>query len=226
MTTPIPPVERYRSPADLPGLLPVFPLTGVLLLPRAQLPLTIFEPRYLTMVDHAMAGTRLIGMIQPAPGESDAGTPPMAPTGTVGRITSYTENDDGRYYITLTGICRFKVEEEPEASHPFRLARVSYEDFGEDFVAGSGEDGVDRQKLLDMFRAYLDARNLEVDWHNVHNSSTETLVNALSMMSPYGPGEKQAMLEAPDLGTRAELLIALTEMELRRLDADSGATLQ
>lgn len=220
------PLARYRSAADLPQVIPVFPLTGVLLLPRSELPLNIFEPRYLAMTDHAISGDRLIGMIQPADGADEAGAPPIAKTGGVGRITSYAETDDGRYIITLTGVCRFTVVEDLAGDRPFRQARVSYDAFAEDFVVGSGESKVDRGRLLDMFQAYLDARNLQVDWKSVHSSTTENLVNALSMMSPYGPSEKQAMLEAPDLGTRAELLIALTEMELQRLGGDQPKPLQ
>ena len=202
----------YRSPADLPETIPVFPLPAALLLPRAQMPLNIFEPRYLAMVDAAMAGDRIIGMIQPE-GEGEGA---LFPIGCMGRITSYAETDDGRYMICLTGIARFRVLEEVAGSHGFRLCRVTAEPFQEDFLENAGAEAVDRVRLLDVFRAYLDAHNLEADWENIGRTSNETLVNALSIMSPYGPGEKQALLEAADLRSRAETLIALTEVTLAR----------
>lgn len=209
----------YRSPADLPAAIPVFPLPAALLLPRAQMPLNIFEPRYLAMVDAAMAGERIIGMIQPA-GEGEAA---LFPIGCMGRITSYAETDDGRYMICLTGISRFRVIEEVEGHEGFRICRVTAEPFREDFEENAGAEAVDRERLLDVFRAYLDAHHLEADWDNIDRTSNETLVNALSMMSPYGPAEKQALLEASDLRTRAETLIALTEMTLAK-NGEGGAS--
>ncbi|MCX5514031.1 peptidase S16 [Kaistia algarum] len=203
----------YRSPADLPEIIPVFPLSAALLLPRSQMPLNIFEPRYLAMVDEAMAGNRILGMIQPV-AESDEGA--LFPIGCMGRITSYGETDDGRYMICLTGISRFRIVEEVEAVSGFRRCRVTAEPFREDFEENAGAEGVDRDRLLDVFRAYLEAHRLEADWDNIGRTSNETLVNALSMMSPYGPAEKQALLEAADLRSRAETLIALTEISLAR----------
>lgn len=207
----------YDGPSDLPDTVPVFPLSGALLLPRGQMPLNIFEPRYLAMVDEAMAGNRLIGMIQPAAepaeGESD---PELSSIGCLGRITSYAETDDGRYMICLTGISRFRIVEELDGRAGFRICRVTAEPFRADFAENSGSEAVDRDKLLDVFRAYLEANRLEADWDNIGRTSNETLVNALSMMSPYGPAEKQALLEAADLRARAETLIALTEISLRR----------
>ncbi|HWJ71557.1 MAG TPA: LON peptidase substrate-binding domain-containing protein [Kaistia sp.] len=207
---------HYEGPRDIPDSIPVFPLAGALLLPRGQMPLNIFEPRYLAMVDEAMAGNRLIGMIQPA-GTAPAGDEPALSTiGCVGRVTSYAETDDGRYMICLTGIARFKLVEELPGRAGFRICRVSAEAFSSDFAENAGAEAVDRAKLLDVFRAYLKANRLEADWDNIGRTSNETLVNALSMMSPYGPAEKQALLEAADLRARAETLIALTEMSLAR----------
>lgn len=226
MNQPAPPEERYRSLDDLPDTIPVFPLTGILLLPRAQLPLNIFEPRYLAMVDYAMAQDRVIAMIQPAHGHSEKGVPPLEGIGTLGRINAYSESDDGRYFIGLTGVIRFNIVEELPADRPFRMCKVSYDGFDLDLVANAGEDGVDRKAVLDMFAAYLDARDLEADWENINSSTTEAVINALSMLSPYGPKEKQALLEAPDLATRAELLIALTEMELQRTGQNQSPKLQ
>lgn len=214
----------YESPRDLPESIPVFPLTGALLLPRGQLPLNIFEPRYLAMVDDAMAGDRLIGMIQPAGPREDGEEPPLSPIGCVGRITSYAETDDGRLMIGLTGIARFRVVEEIEGRSGYRICRIDCEDFRDDFAENAGAEAVDRARLLDVFRAYLAANRLEADWDNIGRTSNETLVNALSMMSPYGPAEKQALLEAADLRARAETLIALTEMTLARSSDSSPAT--
>ena len=213
----------YQGPRDLPDSIPVFPLTGALLLPRGQLPLNIFEPRYLAMVDTAMAGDRLIGMIQPAGSSGEDGEPALSAIGCVGRITSYAETEDGRTMIVLTGIARFRVVEEIEGRSGFRVCRIATGDFIDDFAENAGAEAVDRARLLDVFRAYLDANRLEADWDNIGRTSNETLVNALSMMSPYGPAEKQALLEAADLRTRAETLIALTEMTLAR-GGDSAAS--
>lgn len=211
---------RYETPGDLPRRMPVFPLSGALLLPRGQLPLNIFEPRYIAMVDAAIGGDRVIGMVQP---RFDTGSqargqePPLCDVGCAGRITSFGETGDGRYLITLTGIARFRIEEEEErAGRLFRVCRVTAEPFGRDFVLRAGEDAVDRSALLKTFQAYLSANNLEADWESVEKTPTEALVNALSMMSPFGPPEKQALLEAPDLKTRADTLVAITEIALAR----------
>ncbi len=218
--------RNYRGPEDLPDAIPVFPLSGALLLPRGQMPLNIFEPRYLAMVDAALAGDRIIGMIQPLAEANGAGTPDLQAVGCAGRITSFSETGDGRYAITLTGIARFRLLEElpPEDEVPYRSFRITSGPFAPDFF-NAGENEVDRETLLGAFRAYLDAHNLEADWESVDNASNEALVNAIAMISPYGPAEKQALLEAPDLKTRAETLVALTEVTLAR-EANANRTLQ
>ena len=228
--------DRYRDITDLPATLPVFPLAGALLLPRAVLPLNIFEPRYLTMVDDALARHRLIGMIQPgtdatqagagsAPPASDTDKPPLYQTGCAGRLTSYTETDDGRVLITLTGVCRFHVTAELEATTPYRQCAVSYEPFADDLKPGHGADDVDRVRLLEILKAYLETNNLQADWTAIENSSNEALVNSLSMISPYGPAEKQALLEAKTLEERNQMLIALTEIALAN-QTDTEPTVQ
>ena len=216
----------YRSPEDLPAVIPVFPLPAALLLPRSDMPLSIFEPRYLAMVDAALAGDRVIGMIQPDTSVA-AGTrgPGLCAVGCAGRLTSFAETGDGRYMVTLTGISRFRVVEETEATTPFRQCRVSARSFAADF-AGDATDEVDRNAVLSIFRAYLIAHNLEADWVSVDRASNETLVNTLAMMAPFGAAEKQALLEAPDLRARAETLVALAEMTLARDSGDAGRTLQ
>jgi uncharacterized protein len=208
----------YLGPGDLPDIIPVFPLSGALLLPRGQLPLNIFEPRYLMMFDDAFrSGRRLIGMIQPDaghPGPEDR--PNLYRIGCVGRITQLAETGDGRYLVQLTGIARFRVEVELAVDTPYRQCRVTYAPFADDFVGHKGEDEVDRESLLKALSDYLKANDLKADWQGIEHAPNEALVNALAMMSPYGAAEKQALLEAPDLKTRAEILVAVTEIELAK----------
>ncbi|MGE0564725.1 MAG: LON peptidase substrate-binding domain-containing protein [Pseudolabrys sp.] len=218
----------YRGPIDLPEVIPVFPLPGALLLPRGQMPLNIFEPRYLQMIDDSLRdGHRLIGMIQPDPhaGGTEA-KPALFKIGCVGRITQLAESGDGRYLIELTGVARFRIEEELKALTPYRQCRVTYAPFADDFVARKGEDKVDRAALVAALRDFLKANDLKADWEGIENAPNEALVNALAMMSPYGGAEKQAMLEAPDLKTRAEILVAVTEMELAKKNSDGDPPLQ
>lgn len=214
-------LERYRTPADLPQRLPVFPLAGVLLLPRADLPLNIFEPRYLAMFDAALSSDRLIGMIQPAIGEEGSDTPRLMKVGCAGRITSYAETPDGRMMVTLTGISRFEVVEELSATTPYRQVVANYHPYAVDLVSGLGANEVNRPSLIKAFRDYLEANNMNADWSQVNAAPTEALVNTLSLLAPYAPQEKQALLEAPDLKTRADVLVALTEMTLRRKSGEN-----
>ena len=220
---------HYRGPIDLPEVIPVFPLPGALLLPRGQMPLNIFEPRYLAMVDDALRdGHRLIGMIQPDAAHADAAAaaPPLFKIGCVGRITELAESGDGRYLIELTGIARFRIEEELRVKTAYRQCRVTYAPFADDFVARKGEAEVDREAVLTALRDFLEANELKADWDGIENAPNEALVNALSMMSPYGAAEKQALLEAPDLKTRAEILVAITEIELAKKDSEGEPQLQ
>lgn len=219
---------RYTRPEDLPSCVPVFPLSGALLLPGGQLPLNIFEPRYLAMFDTALASHRIIGMVQPAFGSKadDEGAGSLAPVGCMGRITSISETGDGRYIVSLTGICRFRLlEEDPAAARPYRS--FQHAPFIADLSPQDEEEAaVDRDELLRVFRAWLDANRMEADWDSIGRAGNRTLVNSLSMMSPFGPAEKQALLEAPDLRARAETLIAMTEILLVHGASDSGTVLQ
>jgi hypothetical protein len=217
----------YRGPIDLPGVIPVFPLPSALLLPRGKMPLNIFEPRYLAMVDDALRdGHRLIGMIQPDVHQSgSANKPPLYRIGCAGRITQLAESGDGRYLLELTGVARFRIEEELKALTLYRQCRVTFAPFADDFIARKGEDAVNREALVAALRGFLKANNLKADWDGIENAPNEALVNALAMMSPYGPAEKQALLEAPDLKTRAEILVAVTEIELAKTNTP-GETLQ
>lgn len=216
----------YGCARDIPAVIPVFPLPAALLLPRADLPLNIFEPRYLAMIDAAIAGDRVIGMVQPDAGAAATSAgPALQPVGCAGRIISFAETGDGRYLITLCGIARFRIVEELPAAAAFRRCRVTTEPFAGDF--SPAEDSVDRGAVLRTFRAFLTAHDLDADWEDVGRASNETLVNTLAMMAPFGAAEKQALLEAPDLKSRAETLVAITEMSLAGASgAGSGTVLQ
>lgn len=221
--------ERYRRPADLPSRIPLFPLRGAILLPGSTLPLNIFEPRYLEMIDDVMSGQRMIGMVQPvgaAAEESPSGRETeLRRIGGAGRITNYQELDDGRLAIAVTGISRFEIVGEAETGKPYRAATVSYDRFAGDLTRGLGEERIDRPRLVGVLRTYLTENNLETDWSAIDRAPSEFLINALCVMSPYGPEEKQALLEASNLKTRAEVLIALAEMDLATRGG-SGGTLQ
>jgi Lon protease-like protein len=219
---------QYRGPIDLPEVIPVFPLPGALLLPRGQMPLNIFEPRYLAMIDDALRdGHRLIGMIQPdASHAGPADNPVLFKVGCVGRITQLAESGDGRYLLELTGVARFRIEQELPVETDYRQCRVTYAPFADDFIARKGEDAVDREAVLKALRAFMKANDLKADWEGIDQAPNEALVNALSMMSPYGAPEKQALLEAPDLKTRAELLVAITEIELAKKNTEGEPQLQ
>lgn len=218
--------RSYHSPSDLPDSVPVFPLSGALLLPGGRMPLNIFEPRYLAMVDDLLAGERLVGMIQPRldGGQRADGEPELCEVGCIGRLTSFTETGDGRVLIVLQGICRFRVMGEMAVRTAYRRCRIK--PFATDLDEAAGAADVDRPALLKAFRTYLEANELEADWDSVSRAENATLVNALSMMAPYGAAEKQALLEAPDLRSRAETLIAMTEIALAREGDDEGTSLQ
>ena len=203
----------YGCARDMPSVIPVFPLPAALLLPRADIPLNIFEPRYIAMIDDAVAGDRIIGMLQ-----TDEKTPPCArgpalrDVGCAGRIVSFAETGDGRYLVTLTGVARFRVLGEIPSDQPYRRCRISVEPFVSDFHPD--QHCIDRAAVLRAFRTYLVAHGLDADWESIGRTSSEALVNALSMIAPFAPAEKQALLEAPDLKARAETLVAIAEMSL------------
>jgi hypothetical protein len=219
--------KGYHTIEDIDTRIPVFPLTGAVLLPRGVLPLNIFEPRYLSMVDDAMNGARLIGMVQPKTQESRTAAPPLYPLGTVGRITSYSETDDGRYLISLTGLCRFRVCKELAVTTPYRQCIASYDAYQSDLVEPPTDEAEEeRSELLSVLRGYLSTQRLKADWESITHAPTESLVNALSMICPFEAKEKQALLEAPTLGDRARVLIALIEMANAEPSAGSSAPLQ
>ena len=217
--------SRYREPSDLPKQIPLFPLAGALLLPRTDLPLNIFEPRYLLMIEEAMRADRVIGIIQPQ-GSSDTNQPNLESVGCAGRITSYSETDDGRLLVTITGICRFSVVNEIEVNTPYRQADVDYRPFAVDFVSETGARSVNRDQLIKAFRQYLEANDMSADWNEVEAVSTEVLVNTLSLLAPYPARDKQALLEAPDLKSRADVLVALTELALAKSSPGTSRRMQ
>ena len=200
--------RAYRTVADLPQVIPVFPLDGALLLPGGLLPLRIFEPRYLNMVDDAMAGDRMIGMIQTEPG-GDRERPILAKVGCAGRITSYAETGDGKYLVSLSGVCRFQPLEELPLHSPYRQVRATYTRFALDLDADDATLEFERSPFLADLRRYLDQRGLGVEWDAVAAAPAPALINSLAMALPFDPMEKQALLEAPDLEERRATLATL-----------------
>ena len=201
----------YNTLDDLPSILNIFPLSGVLLLPRGQLPLNVFEPRYLALVDTALSGDRLIGVIQPTQNEEKVLKPALSTIGCAGRITGFRENDDGRYLITVTGVCRFRMVEELATQTPYRRVTADFAPFVGD-LNPADESDFPRERLLTALKEYLSRRDLKADWKSVLSAPPETLVNALAMLCPFEPAEKQALLEAPGWYERVDTLIALLEM--------------
>lgn len=199
--------QGYVHTNDLPQVIPVFPLDGVLLLPRGQLPLNIFEPRYLNMIDDVMAGERLIGMVQTVGGSR--ARPLLAPVGCVGRVTAYAETSDGRYLITLTGICRFNLRDELPSQLPYRQVKADYEAWAADLDTPEEDGEFAREPLLAALKAYLNRRSLDVDWETARDAPHEALVNSLAMALPFESAAKQALLEASDLDARTGVLTAL-----------------
>jgi Lon protease-like protein len=216
--------QGYVKAVDLPQVIPIFPLPGAILLPRGQLPLNIFEPRYLNMIDDAMAGDRIIGLIQPAGGP--ATLPSLTAVGCAGRITSFAETSDGRYLITLTGVCRFRVATELPSQAPYRQVRASFASFEAD-LASPVDEGFNREAFLDALRAYLERRQLEIDWDTAGSAPQEALINSLSMALPFEPAEKQALLESPSLEDRCQTLTALLQIDAAESgDGDSPTAMQ
>ncbi|GEO38278.1 hypothetical protein GGE65_001947 [Skermanella aerolata] len=207
---------------QLPEILPIFPLTGVLLLPRGKLPLNVFEPRYLAMIEDALAGNRMIGIIQPSDPLSRASVPPVYPIGCAGRITSFSETDDGRYLITLTGVCRFETVRELPIVRGYRRVDVSWERFAAD-LDEAGPALFDRARLVEGLRTYFKIQGISANWDAVESTPDERLVTSLAMICPFEPSEKQALLECGSLSERASMMVAIIEMSV--LDKRSGDTM-
>jgi Lon protease-like protein len=211
---------NYASAGDLPRELPVFPLTGVLLLPRGRLPLNIFDKRYLAMFDDAISGDRLIGMIQPSdPGAGDAG-PPLYSVGCAGRITSFNETGDGRYLVALDGIARFRIVAELELKRGYRRVAADWGPYAADLDEDGGS--VDRHRLIELLQAYFRQHELSANWEAIGQTPDERLVTSLAMICPFAPPEKQALLEAGCLSERAKLMMSLLEIAIAGHGADDS----
>ena len=210
---------------SLSPVIPLFPLSGVILLPGGQLPLNIFEPRYLNMIDDALSSHRLIGMIQTSAEAPRDGDPPLYTIGGVGRITAFSETDDGRYLITLTGLSRFEVVRELPVATPYRQAEVSYEQFSHDLAPRQDDEPFPREGLLHALERYFSANEIQSDWESILDAPGEALVNSLSMISPVAPPEKQALLEALSVADRAQVLITLIEIALADDPGEQGQRL-
>ena len=199
---------------DLPDTIPVFPLSGALLLPRTRLPLNLFEPRYLQMLDDVLkTDHRLIGMVQSYDGPD--GVNKLHSIGCAGRVTAFSETDDGRYMITLAGASRFRLIGEVDGFVPYRRARVNWQGFERDLGDVETDDTFDRQKFIDALGRFFDDQGLQTDWESLREAEDELLINSLSMLCPFEPEDKQALLEAPSLTTRRETLTTLIEYSLR-----------
>jgi Lon protease-like protein len=216
-----------RKISDLPQVIPVFPLDGALLLPGGELPLQIFEPRYLNMLDDVMGGDRIIGMIQTRPG-GDRMRPALAAVGCAGKVTSFAETSDGRYLITLTGLCRFTPVEELAIPLPYRQVRADYAAFEADLA--QDEQAIApreaRERFARALKRYLNRRELDIDWETANSAPLEALVNSLAMGLPFSPQEKQALLQAGDLAGRFDVLTTLLEIDAADDADDESPPLQ
>lgn len=210
-------------PPDLPDTIPIFPLPGALLLPRARLPLHIFEPRYLAMVDDTLkTQSRLIGMIQPF--ESPEKPDRLHAVGCAGRLSGFSETEDGRYMLTLSGMSRFRVIEEVEGFTPYRRCDVSWTGFERDLGAPEKDPGLERGPFLELLNRFFQAQGLSTDWDAVREAEDELLINSISMLCPFPPEDKQALLEAPTLVTRRKTLVTLIEFALH--GGEAGEVMQ
>ena len=219
-------MRKAETIADLPASAPVFPLNGALLLPHTSRPLNVFEPRYIAMVDAALGGERMVVLVQPrdAKEESPEGNVDLLDTGCLGRIVHFEETSDDRYLIVLEGVCRVRLGAEETGDLPYRRFAIDASAFTTDLDPTDGEEEVDRDRLITAIRAYADFAGFEVDWEEVEQTSTADLVNLSAMLAPFGPAERQHLLESPTLKARAEALIAMAEVEMAR--AQSGYMLQ
>jgi Lon protease-like protein len=214
-------MSERRGGTALPTILPIFPLTGVLLLPRGRLPLNIFEPRYLAMTRDALAGDRLIGMVQPSDPGASGDNPPVYPTGCAGRITSFAETEDERFLITLTGTCRFRIRDELPLLEGYRRVVPEWSGFARD-LDSEDEPAFDRERLMRGLKGYFQQHQISADWGAINSVPGERLVTSVAMVCPFEPSEKQALLEASDLNERARLLTAIVEMALMNRSGDGA----
>jgi Lon protease-like protein len=211
------------SLSSLPSKIPLFPLSNALLLPQSRLPLNIFEPRYLTMLDDTLKSDhRLIGMVQPLPDDKNSGDPRVHQIGCAGRLTSFSETGDGKYMVTLTGVCRFRVIELINGFLPYATGDVNWDSFGADLRSIATDLAFDRDRFLAVLERYFQVMELSTDWDSLKDADDTLLINSLAMLCPFDPEEKQALLEAPSLSTRRETLVTLMEFALREKSGSSG----
>ena len=209
----------YRSVSDLPRAIPIFPLPGALLLPRGSLPLNIFEPRYVSMIEDALKSDRVIGMIQPDEESEDVGSAHCFEIGCAGRIIQFTETDDGRYLITLIGLARYRmIRELPNSDAGYRLIETDYSAFAEDLKSSGGSGVIERATLITNLKQFFRKKQIDADWEAIEKANDETLVTALAMVCPFQPLEKQALLEARDFLDRARTLTTLLQIGSREDD--------
>lgn len=213
------PIFTVMNKHDLPDIIPVFPLPGALLLPRSRLPLHLFEPRYLAMMDDVLkTDNRLIGMVQSYDAPGHAGR--LHRIGCAGRLTAFSETEDGRYMLTLSGMSRFRITEEVEGFSPYRRCHISWDGFGRDLGPTETDENFDREAFLNTLGRFFDNQGLNTDWESLAEAEDELLINSLSMLCPFGPEDRQALLEAPSLTTRRETLVTLIEFALRSGSAE------
>ena len=209
----------YRNVSDLPRAIPIFPLPGALLLPRGTMPLNIFEPRYVTMIEDALKSDRLIGMIQPDEEAEDVGAAHCFAVGCAGRIIQFTETDDGRYLITLTGLARFRTAAElPLSDGGYRMIEPDFSAYADDLKSFGGTGVIERSVLITHLKQFFVKKQIEADWDAIEKANDETLVTALAMVCPFRPLEKQALLEAKDFLDRARTLTTLLQIGSREDD--------
>jgi Lon protease-like protein len=212
--------SHHTLASTLPVELPIFPLSGAVLLPGARLPLNVFEPRHLALIEDALGKGRLLGMIQPSKAENQT-LPPLYSIGCAGRISAFNETDDGRLLIVLTGVCRFRVIEEMPISRLYRTVKPEWKPYLTDLDVTESA-GVDRERLIDLLHIYFKKHAIGVDWNVVQNAPNDVLLSTVIMISPFAPNEKQALLEAESFAARADMLMTLLEMAVMLQTENEG----
>ena len=217
-------MKIYNSITELPNKLAIFPLTGAVLFPQTQLPLNIFEPRYLQMIDEVLSSPdRIMGMIQPNISKNDPNSKNLKRVGCAGRISSFSETGDGRYLVTLTGLIRFEVNNELDTTTQYRQAIANYDNYKEDLLPANVEN-IDRKSLLILIKKYLEQRNLLIDWEIIEQSPTEQLINYSGVLVPFEPEEKQLLLETKSLFDRCKTLESLFQSYQFQNNQDSNSS--
>ena len=217
-------MKIYNSITELPNKLAIFPLTGAVLFPQTQLPLNIFEPRYLQMIDEVLSSPdRIMGMIQPSISKNDPNSKNLKKVGCAGRISSFSETGDGRYLVTLTGLIRFEVNNELDTTTQYRQVIANYDNYKEDLLPANVEN-IDRKSLLILIKKYLEQRNLLIDWEIIEQSPTEQLINYSGVLVPFEPEEKQLLLETKSLFDRCKTLESLFQSYQFQNNQDSNSS--